>query len=192
MDGRFNEEATSGDITTKVSKRTEAFGVHCKEVRENVRKILEKDENFPVIQFYAAPEIETWFLSDWTNSFGEIYGPKGFSVLNTHENDFFSSRFQPHIRKKVLFEYNECIENYGYFEGKYSKLSDKIIESFSSFKVLMGAETGRMSKAISGNRELCYSKRTHGDEMLRRILPANVVQKCPVYFQESYDQLKKL
>jgi len=192
LDGRFNEEATSGDITTKVSKRTEAFGVHCKEVREKVRKILEKDENFPVIQFYASPEIEAWFLSDWANSFGEIYGPKGLSVLNTRENNFFSSRFQPHIRKEVLFEYSECIENYGYFEGKYSKLSDKIIESFSSFKVLMGTEPRRMSKAISGNRELCYSKRTHGDEMLRRILPANVVRRCPVYFRESYDQLKKL
>ncbi len=192
LDGLFNEELVPGDKKSLVSKRTQSFEKHCNIIRETVREKLNRDASFPVIQFYAAPEIETWFLSDWRNSFGSVYGPKGMALLTSAENDFFSARFQPYIRNYVLHEYENFLENYGYFDGIYSKLSDNIISSFDSFKVTMAGENLPLAKAISIKERLYYSKRLHGGEMLKQISPEAVRAKCPVYFQEAFSLLKNL
>lgn len=192
LDGLFKEELVPGDKTTLVSKRTQSFEDHCKTISKTVREKLNKDETFPVIQFYAAPEIETWFLSDWNNSFGSVYGPKGMALLTSAENAYFSARFHPYIRDHILCQYNDCFENYGYFAGTYRKLSDEIISSFDLFKVAIAEEALPIAKTLSIKEELRYSKRIHGDAMLRQISPDTVRTKCTVYFQEAFSLLKGL
>lgn len=192
LDGVFTEERVPGDKTTRVSRRTQEFENRCSVIRKTVREKLNKDDTFPVIQFYAAPEIEAWFLADWDNSFGLVYGPKGMSILTTSENTYFSTRFHPYIKSHVLCQYDNQIENYGYFSGVYFKLSDQIISSFDSFKVELADEPTDFSKSFSVNKNLRYSKRLHGDEMLKHLSPDAVYGKCPVYFREAFDLLKNL
>lgn len=189
LDGKFTE-APSGS-TSKVSKRTKDFQAHCNTVADEIRKRLHKDDSFPVIQIFAAPEIETWFLSDWNNTFGLIYGPKAFAILDRKENQFFSAMFQPYMRDNVLCKYADQIENYGYFDGVYRKLSGQISSAFDSFKVTI-SRYGDVATSISSNKSLRYSKRSHGDEMLRHLSPDSIQQKCPIYFREAFELLKSL
>lgn len=192
LDGAFGDERTKGDSSTFVSIRNQAFEDHCNTIKTTVREKLQKDDTFPVIQFYASPEIETWFLADWGNSFGSIYGPKFLNILNANENQYFRSRFQAYINANVLKEYCEQLENYGYFNGEYLKLSEQIICSLDSFKVTIALQPGEISKQISERRELVYSKRLHGDIMLRQLSPESVKIKCSTYFSEAFTALKNL
>ncbi len=189
LDGRFTE--TPGGFRTKVSKRTVDFQKHYDIVACEVRKKLHKNDTFPVIQIFAAPEIETWFLSDWNNTFGLVYGPKFFSILSSKENQYFSTMFQPYIRKNVLYGYADQIENYGYFDGTYHKLSSHISTAFDSFKVFI-AQYGSIAASIASKADLKYSKRSHGDEMLRHLSPDTVQEKCSIYFREAFNLIKNL
>lgn len=194
LDGRFHEELVLGDASTVKSKRTANFNKYCSDTKMLIREKLGKGENFPVILMYASPEIEAWFVSDWKNSFGQIYGPKNFCVLSAPENEFFSTRFRIHVNKTVLLEYVDYVENYGYFNGAYKKLSDELIHSIESFKETLTSpkESSPYAVPILVNRNLYYSKKLHGDKMLSLLSPDAVYTKCPVYFQEAIDQLRQL
>lgn len=192
LDGAFGDERTKGDKSTFVAIRNQAFENHCNFIQNTVREKLQKDNTFPVIQFYASPEIETWFLADWGNSFGSIYGPKVLNILSANENQYFRSRFQAYINANVLKEYCQFLENYGYFNGEYYKLSDQIICSLDSFKVELAFRSEEIAKHISDNRNLLYSKRLHGEIMLRQISPETVMAKCSTYFAEAFAKLKNL
>lgn len=191
LDGRYTMQKTEGDETTKVSAKTPEFLEQCENIKREIRMRLGKDADFPVIFFWASPEIEAWFLADWANSFGSIYGPAGTNVLDSQENQYFSSRFQPYVRKNVLKEYQNRMENYGYFMGEYKKLSDELILALDSdFKVMLNQEdTNVLSKSISENRKLYYSKQNHGVLMLQNLQPETVRGKCSVYFAEAFAEL---
>lgn len=194
LDGRFTELSDPGDETTRESRKTQGFREHCKTIISEVQKRLEKDEAFPVVLLFAAPEIEAWLLSDWNNTFGYIYGPKGTAVLTGDENRFFSARFQPYIRDNVLLKYANEVENYGFFSGKYKKLSDQLISALRSFQIELGKpeETSVHAKAIAFQKELRYSKMLHGAAMLQQLSPNTVRKKCTVYFEEAFSQIKGL
>ncbi len=194
LDGRFYEETVPGEEKSIVAKRTADFEKHYKEIRENICERLGKDDSFPVLRLFAAPEIEAWFLADWEDTFSFVYGPKSFSVLTTGECDFFSTRFWSYIKEGVLMGYADRIEEYGYFSGVYKKLSDEIIAAFDSFKVSLASpkEKSPYAETIAAKRDLRYSKKLHGDEMLRRSSPDKIREKCTIYFRETYDQLKSL
>lgn len=194
LDGRFYEELIPGKKESRVSRRTREFENRCGEVAKTVREKLGKDESFPVIQFFASPEMETWFLADWDHTFGLIYGPKGISVLTLEENNFFSNRFQTYLNKFVLLTYADQIENYGYICGVYKKLSDEIIASYDTFKIMLESpkETFPFAREIAENQSLNYKKKLHGDFMLQCLSPDMVWQKCPIYFREAFKQLKEL
>ena len=189
LDGHFFEIGTDGQ---KKSSKTKEFSEHCKLIKNQIVQKLGKNDDFPVIFLYAAPEVETWLLSDWNNSFGYVYGPKKLQCLTTEENRYFSARFQPYVNEHVLMEYCSCIENYGYFNNEYCKLSDKLIASLREFKVFISEYSTEIPQLIAQNQALRYSKKDHGDAMLQNLSPEKVKDKCPLYFAEAFDAIKNL
>lgn len=154
-----------------------AWEQHKEDVRKQIHKIC---PDIKIIFFYAAPEVEAWFLADFDNSFGYAYR----NTLSTKENDLFAVRFRKYINDNILTErYKECIEQYGYFEGVYNKLSEKIQGSLVEKDFL---------KEYRDHNDVHYSKRRDGETMLRMIQPENVIKKCNYYFREGYLQLKDI
>lgn len=190
MDDRFFECKVPGDLTTKYKCRNREYIDYCDDIRKTIRKKMNRGENYPVFLMYASPEIETWFLADWLNSFGTIYGPKGKKILSTEANNYFSVTFRKYTNREILKQYKDNPEAYGYFEGVYKKLSSELQESLEGdYKVSICKED---YYGISKCRELVYSKQKHGDMMLRSIEPLVVRKKCIMFFAEVYDDIKKL
>ncbi len=194
LDGKFYSLANDDKREIKIVCRNSEYEAYINNLAARVRGILDKKEDFPVIQFHASPEIEGWFLADWNNSFGSIYGPKGAKILQNSENGFFSNRFKIFVQDNILREYKECIELYGYFGGDYRKLSDEVIHGLSGdFKVNLSEDTSnKLALSIAYNKQLYYSKSLHGDMMLREILPGEVMRSCNIFFKGAYEQLKFL
>lgn len=113
---------------------------------------------------FAAPEIESWLIADWENTFA-----KDVDFRGRHENMrwWLSNKGisfgNPESFSKLCPERNSCEE----------KLSELIIES--------------SQRDESKER---FSKGTHTPRMLMNINPDNVCEKCP-HFREFYFQLKE-
>lgn len=157
------------------------------QIQTKVNSIMGRE--VPIIFLYASPEIEAWFLSDWSNTFSKIY-----------RNDFFINRLRAYIDSKVIKEYWEKgIENYGIINGQYVKLSDQIIDAIKMGvreEIQKEFEGKQMSKkvlqALYDSKELYYSKRDHGDQMLRYLSPENLLIKCNCFFSPTYREIKNL
>lgn len=93
----------------------------------------------------------------------------------------------------VLGEYADNIEEYGWIEERYIKLSDKIIEAIQSEikEYIRGVKNASPEyvRQIVESRDLYYSKKLHGDKMLRNIKPDIVADKCRKYFGSTYNQI---
>lgn len=152
--------------------------------KNNVKQQLEKKKiNIPVIIFLAAPEVESWFISDWENSFGNAYTDE----LKGPGNKYFSTVFRRYINEKILTtQYLESVEAYGYFDGKYKKLSEEIQNALSTNDFM------KEYKPYTEHKPIGYSKRSQGEIMLRDIVPENVLKCCNVFFKDGYYDLKKI
>ena len=184
LDEKFSEETIPGIPTSRERVRGKEFEKYCSDITDEIRRILNRPE-LPVILLFASPEIETWFLSDWNHSFGIAYGPEGNHVLNRGENDYFSSAFQNRVGENVLRQYQTHTEDYGFFQGKYSKLSEDIIHELRDFR-----KTAQKNTASTGR--VWYSKNAEGSWMLAKLDPDTVYQNCPVYFRAAVDNLREL
>lgn len=174
-DARFiNEETASIDLES------------WEDFKENIqRQLAEKGVTVPVIIFLAAPEIEAWFISDWENSFGQVY--RGTNGLNVPQNSYFSTVFRKYINDRILTEkYSEAIESYGYFDGEYKKLSEEIQTALNCNDFM-----GKYTPAFQ-HSPIRYSKRKQGEVMLRSIDPSIVLQHCTLFFKEGFLALKSL
>lgn len=194
LDGKFYSYLYISDKSVKVADRNSQYEAYISSLANRVRKILDKEDDFPVIFLHASPEIECWFLADWNNSFGGVYGPKGTRTLQNNENEFFANRFRVFLNENILKDYKDQIERYGYFEEEYKKLSDEIIRGLDGeFKVSLSGDTkNKLALNIAYNKHLYYSKSLHGDMMLREILPDEVNKNCNLFFKDAYEQLKSL
>lgn len=193
LDGRYFCFRREGDNESKIVDKTEIFLKRKEEIDHQVRTFLEKDEAFPVIQLYASPEIESWFLTDWDQSFGRIYGPEVVGCLSQNENSFFTNRFRKYVSEEILGEYRYCIEKYGYFNATYRKLSDELIHGLrGNFKVRMHELDNPIANGISENKDLYYSKNLHGDLMLREISPEQVAKTATLFYRDGYELLRNL
>ena len=190
LDGKFYRERIPGDPGSRVVDKTPEYTEHCEAVRAKVREKAGRDETLPVILFHASPEVETWFLADWENSFGRVY--QDLDVLKHEENQYFSTRFRPYLRREVLDGYQDEPERYGWFDGTYRKLSSEIIQSLEHWKIGLAEERTTFSRAVGLNDRLRYSKQTHGGHMLAELDPDSVQRNCPLFFREAYYALKKL
>ncbi|MBO5354348.1 MAG: hypothetical protein J6A77_13740 [Lachnospiraceae bacterium] len=174
-------------------------GYSAEQIEEYNNRIIDKvheklQKEIPVFLLYASPEAESWFVADWKNGFENLYCSNG--VVNDVEYNaklFFSHHLKQYIDKNVLGEYADNIEEYGWFEGSYIKLSDKLIEAIQSgikehISEVKNANSEYV-KQIVESRDLYYSKKLHGDRMLRNIKPDIVADKCRKYFGSTYNQI---
>lgn len=160
-----------------------------------IAKVHEKlQKDLPVYFLFASPEIESWFIADWKNGFEFLYLDDGIvNDLERNAKMFFLHHLKQFIDKKILGYYSDRIEEYGWIDGKYVKLSDQIIEAIQTdVKEYIGTLQNVNSdhaKQIQESRDLYYSKKLHGDRMLRNIQPEIVASKCKIYFMDFYDKL---
>lgn len=116
-------------------------------------------------------------------------------MVNSNARSFFTHHLKRYIEKEVLKEYCTDIEKYGVFDGEYIKLSDQIIQAiqFDSKEYIknLTRTNKRYVEQIVNSRCLYYSKKLHGDMMLRNIVPENVAKECFHYFRNTYYDLKE-
>lgn len=161
------------------------------EIRRNIRNLLGR--NIPVFFLYALPEIEAWFLADWNNTFGAEYRDK-LGIINS----YFSITFRNFVMKNILTDRYQMpnIENYGFFDGAYRKISDELIDAFKRYSYQADSVKNNalynkiINQHISDNM-LRYSKSEEGRNMLYRLSPEKVAQGCSLYFVRTYNELKK-
>ncbi len=182
------------DLDDRFSKLSEGEIV---EYNQNVRNIVYEKLGceIPVFLLYASPEVESWFVADWENGFNYIFGNNGFvDDVEVGARNFYIHNLKRYIEREVLKEYYCDIEKYGIFDGKYIKLSEQLAQAiqFDSkeyIKSLKGTNN-RYVEQIVNSRCLYYSKKLHGDAMLRNIVPEKVAQVCGNYFRNTYYELQ--
>lgn len=176
------EDDLDGKFHNMTRPATEAY-VHS--IKDKIYSVTES--RIPVFILYASPEIESWFIADWDNGFGYIYSSGDYVTdLDSPARSFFSHHLKQYINGYILKEYLDDIENYGYFNQTYYKLSDQIIEAIQTdakkYISQLPGTNQLYSMQISSSRDLYYSKRLHGDRMLRNLEPSIVAGKCRHYF----------
>jgi len=121
-----------------------------------------------MICLYAAPEIETWFIEDWKNSFGK------------------TGDFNQQIATQLRTPLNKIKET---CDGAFERYSHHFREKLS---VWLSDETHKLSieHNITDKRMASYSKSYHGSKFLRSINPAVVETKCRVYFAKAYHTIQ--
>lgn len=160
-----------------------------------VNKVHEKmQKDIPVFFLFASPEIESWFVTDWKNGFELLYLDNGIvKDVERNAKQFFLHHLKQFIDKDILGDYCDIIEEFGWIDGKYIKLSDQIIKAVQTdVKERVNTIPNINSdfvKQITESRDLYYSKKLHGDKMLRSIQPEVVANKCKVYFSSFYNDL---
>ena len=148
----------------------------------------------PVFLLYASPEVESWFIADWKNGFEYLYCKSDIiSDIDWNARYFFNHHFKQYTDYHILKEYKDNLEEYGWFEGQYLKLSDEIIKAVQTeikeyIKKIPSANPSYIKQIIE-SRKLYYSKKLHGDRMLRNIQPQLVAERCTKYFKNTYNQL---
>lgn len=184
MDDKYFKQGAKGRDYSKIEVRKS-------EITDEIRGILGK-ECMPVFFLYALPEIESWFLADWENSFGREYALKLLDM-----NAYFSVTFRNYVVKNVLTELYpiEDVEDYGIFEGEYKKLSDELIASLQAYSyedsgLKNNVQYNMRINEFIKNNDLRYSKREEGINMLRRLSPDKVASVCGHYFAKTYRELK--
>lgn len=159
---------------------------------DKVHSKLESD--IPVFILYASPEAESWFIADWDNGFGYLYGKSNrIKDMDQKAKSFFLHHLRDYIYSEVLKEYSHNIEEYGWGKNGYVKLSDQIISviqtDIKDYVRKLHRANPDCVKQIRESRDLYYSKKLHGDIMLRNICPGVVAEKCRQYFMGTYNEL---
>lgn len=162
---------------------------------KNIKSRLRED--MPVFIMYASPEIESWFIADWENGYKYLYQNSGvIKELDYNTREFFVHHLKDYIEKTILKEYKNDLESYGYINGIYVKLSEEIINAIQYgvkeyIKMVPRINKG-LVEAICNSQELYYSKKTHGDLMLRNIQPSIVSGKCTRYFRKTFNLIQNI
>lgn len=180
LDGRFYQ---------KSRQEVEAYKNN---IIDKVHEKLQKD--LPVYFLFASPEVESWFVADWKNGFEFLYLDDGIvKDVERKAKQFFLHHLKQFIDKEILGDCVNIIEEYGWVDGKYVKLSDQIIEAVQTDVKecinKIGNANYDYTKQIKESRDLYYSKKLHGDRMLRNIRPESVANKCKIYFADFYNKL---
>lgn len=179
LDGRFHEKSTE-----EVSK-------YKSDIVQRVRDILDNQE-MKVFLLFASPEAEAWFVADWEHGFKALYESDSINDLEYSERKFFVHQLKQYIDREVLGEYANDIEQYGFKDGTYYKLSDQLITVISNDikeYLLNNNDNAAYAKKISESRHLYYSKKLHGDRMMKSIMPDVLEGKCKRFFKPVYHEL---
>lgn len=188
-------------IEDDLDGRFSKFGVEeVKKYKDTVvNKLHDKlGKKIPVFILYASPEIESWFIADWENGFKYLYHKSSVvkGIKDDNVKKYFCHNLKKYINKKILKQYKNNIEEYGYFGGKYCKLSDMItdaiqcgVKGYIKKQHNSNTQKSKIIKQICESSELYYSKKLHGDIMLRNIKPEIIERKCRKYFASTYHEI---
>lgn len=184
LDDQFFLLSKTGRDYSKIETRKE-------DITKEIRKILQ-NQKIPVFFLYALPEIESWFIADWENTFGSEY-----KHILLEMNLYFSTTFRRYIVKQVLTDDYPVteLENFGYIHSDYQKLSERLISAYQEYSCADKAYKNnrdyntKINELIKNNR-LLYSKKMEGINMLQRLNPEKVATVCTHYFSTNYGLLK--
>lgn len=168
-------------------------------IQHSIRNAVRRD--IPVIVLFASPEIESWFIADWSNGFEYLYSDSG--VVDDIEYSvakYFCHRFRAWIASTLQANCRDeaNIETYNCFSGtEYTKLSTQIINFFEPhfLQAYIHSDKKRNldhEQQIVSSRRLFYSKKEYGDIMLRNIDPNVLAKTCTLFFAVAYRQLVAL
>lgn len=135
----------------------------------------------PVLFFLAAPEVETWLITDWENGVGSMFKRE----LGADTNRYFNIVFRKYVNDEILKDYKESIEEYGYFSGQYQKLSEKLQEALKEGNYWN-------NRYDAAEYKLSYSKKIQGGNALEQIEPDIVKNKCTLFFRDAFYQLQNI
>lgn len=169
------------------------FPTHDKNEFEDYHNIIKQHictiigREIPVFVLYASPEIETWFLIDFKNSFEYVY-----------KNAYFCHHLKEYVKNEIIGEYwDEEIEKWNrQVDSKYQKLSNQIIDvAFPEIKRIINDQYEQHERLEKSMVQAIlkydnYNKRIHGDIMLKNIEPENLLEKGRVYFAPTYYAIK--
>ena len=179
LDGRFYD------------KSAQEIDEYKADIVNQVRNILANQE-MKVFLLFASPEAEAWFIADWEHGFKALYESELINDLNLSERKFFTHQLKQYIDREILKEYADDIEQYGFRDGIYYKLSDQLIKVISNDMkeyLLKNKDNIVYAKKIFESKHLYYSKKLHGDWMMKRILPKVLEEQCKYFFRYTYHEL---
>lgn len=158
-------------------------------IRSKIANIL--DKKVPVFFVYAAPEIESWFISDWNNGFGKfLVNSSYFCKLDTNYRKKYAFDLKKDIDNKLLNNGKIPIEKYAFEHGEYRKLSEDLQLLINERNNATMEKLRKVDNYYENVQGFCYSKKVHGPSILKNISPENVVERCNIYFGRSYLSLK--
>ncbi len=163
-----------------------------KTIIDKIHEIL--GQKIPVFILYAAPEVESWFIADWKNGFEYLYGCTGvIKDVESRAKLFFTHHLKQYIDVEILKEYANAVEDYGYFDGKYVKLSDQLKNGIQCgvkdyIAAIKGTNKDYVNQIVN-SRDIFYLKSLHGNEMLKNISPEILADRCREYFALFYHDL---
>lgn len=169
------------DADCRFKEDPQAFQAWTDDLRDKVRRATERPE-LDIVVLLASPEVESWLLSDWEESFGREYVG-------------FADRLREHLEKPTLLGPApwSTIEDYG---GRYvggsceRKLSEDLQSALE--QLLRDTEDTIGPEETLSTEDYYYSKKLHGVRMLRRIRPEALCTSCSRYFKPAFDQLMAL
>ncbi len=155
--------------------------------QQDVRSQVERyAPGIPVLFILAAPEVESWFIADWEHGFGQVFR-SFFSRSAPQYYHFFQGKLRRYVNETILTScYQDRIEEYGYFDSVYRKLSAQLQAALAEEALFEGYPGEEEPPALS------YSKRTQGEDMLWALEPQQVLRHCPLFFKDGFLALQKL
>lgn len=138
-----------------------------KSIGNQISTILGAEVPFDAL--FASPEVEAWFLADWSNSFSKEYR----SVRDELRYKIATSNIGYFLQSNIE-DYGGCFKDGSCAE----KLSDKIIELVASLG--------------TGLNSFTYSKKVQGVAMLSKIDPNEVAVRCRLFFAPIYRKLAQI
>lgn len=82
-------------------------------------------------------------------------------------------------------------------DGKYRKLSDLLQHTVAIgvkdeiIKMYPNGDMPSTVRILIENKKLFYSKKIHGDNMIRNIEPDNFFEQCNIFFKPAFIRLKE-
>lgn len=144
-----------------------------------VRKAAARPE-LRFLALFASPEIETWLLADWEQSFGEEY--------RTIVGDLLA-----HLAAGILGPQPwTTLEDYGGgYEEERKSCRRKLSDDLNSVLAQLATQAAQVGRDVPQGL-YTYSKKTNGPRMLQRIRPTEVAKLCATHFEPVYLELRAL
>lgn len=171
----------------------EEVNMYLREVKDRIHRLL--SEPIPIIFILACPEIESWFIADWNNGFRSFFlDKKRMSEIEVGNRGLLEHCFHKYVKDELLGG-EENPEHYSE-NIPYKKMSQCICDALHYISIGPEEKIENASietiRDIKDSRQVYYSKKKDGAQMVKRILPEVVAKTCRVFFMDGFNELKDL